>query len=83
MAEDRDQVVHVTLELPDGSRTEVVRADRAGKYYQRGADGSLKQLTLAQAVSFALLPGAQWHRSRVGGMRFDAEVRKALREKGR
>lgn len=83
MADDKDPVVHVTMTLPDGSATEVVRDDRAGKYRLRSEDGSLKAITLAQAVSFALLPGAQWHRGRPGGMRFDAAVRKALREKGR
>lgn len=67
-----DRTVHVTLR-----GAVVVRYNRAGRYFYEPKRGTRKRLTLAEAVKFALLPGAKWHENRPGGMRFDAEVRKA------
>lgn len=71
---DLDRTVHVTLR-----GAVVVRYNRAGKFFYEADNGTRKRLTLAEAVKFALLPGAKWHENRPGGMRFDAEVRKAKR----
>jgi hypothetical protein len=64
-----DRTVHARL--ADGR--EVVRYDRAGKWYIE-ADNSLptrRHITIGQAVRFALLPGSTAYLGRGGGGRFD------------
>lgn len=68
-----DRTVHVTLR--DGR--EVVRYDRAGQWYIEHPGGRRFRLLLADAVSWALDTGAQWHEGRPGGLLFDRAVRRA------
>lgn len=70
-----DRTVHATLE--DGS--EVVRYERAGKYYVEKAGEKPRHVTLGEAVRLAALPGTRAHVGRVGGTRFDAAYRKVTK----
>lgn len=56
----------------------VVRYDRAGKYYVEFSGMRRKKLTLAEAVQLVADPDGSWCEGAAGGMRFDAEVRKAI-----
>lgn len=57
----------------------VVRYDRAGKWKRHDrASGKETPLTLSEAVSLAVAPGAHWREGILGGTSFDARVRKAL-----
>lgn len=71
-----DRRVHATL--PDGR--EVVRYDRAGKWYVEGP-GKRKLITFGEAVDLALTVDSVIHAGRVGGSRFDAVVGRALIER--
>lgn len=55
---------------------EIVRYDRAGKWYLE-ADGDRRQITLMEAVTFATNPGSTVKYYCSGGRRFDAMVRAA------
>ena len=71
-----DRTVHATF--PSGD--EIVRYDRAGKWY-RESEGRRWAVSLKEAVRLALLPGVTIHLGRPGGARFDAAVsRNARRE---
>lgn len=70
MADDR--TVHI--ELPDGR--EVVRYDRAGKWYIEGPNITRLQLDLFHAAAQAIRPGARVFTGRPGGRAFDAAVRR-------
>lgn len=59
--------------MADGS--EIVRYDRAGKWYLERRDGH-KHITLREAAEFAIEPGARINDARPGGQSFRAEVRK-------
>ena len=61
----------------------IARYDRAGKFYYEPSEGRRRHIKMAEAVQFALLPGSTWVEGMPGGMRFDAEVRKAKRAKVR
>lgn len=70
---ERDRTVHARTRLGN----EVVRYDRAGKWYVESSSLPRQRLTLAQAVKMALAPGAEVYFGRPGGGRFDAAVRDA------
>jgi len=67
-----DRRIHASL--PDGS--EVVRYDRAGKWFHEGP-GLRSRLTLGQAAILASSPGAIVRSGVPGGGLFDLRVRKA------
>lgn len=52
--------------------TEVVRYDRAGKWFVEGVDGWRHRVSLADAVRLATQPDAEVFLGRPGGGRFDA-----------
>lgn len=70
-----DRTVHATLANGD----EIVRYDRAGKWYIEYAANwegrGRKPLTLAAAASLAA-GNARWYSGRSGGSQFDAKVRR-------
>lgn len=66
-----DRTVHAVAN--DGR--EVVRYNRAGKWYVEGVVRR-HSIVLWEAVLLAAHPDATWYEGRVGGSRFDAEVRK-------
>lgn len=78
-----DRTVHVTIVPASGDRIEIVRYDRAGKWYYEDR-GRRRRLTLAEAVEFARVdrPAVIWHEGRQGGKAFDAKVRKLRESKG-
>lgn len=61
---------------------EVVRYDRAGKWWLERPDGTRAPLQLPTAVSEAVViaweGGGEIYWNRHGGLRFDADVKKAL-----
>lgn len=88
MANDPDRTVHCTIVPLGGGRIEIVRYDRAGKWYYESTNGSRKMrrlITVAEAVEFAAdtRPAVLWHEGRAGGLMFDAKVRRARQEKGK
>ena len=54
--------------------TEVVRYDRAGKWWIEDADGSRRPLSLAGAVDVMRQPQSIWYPGVLGGRAFDARV---------
>lgn len=71
-----DRTVHAT----SASGDEVVRYDRAGRWWLERADGTRAPLLLTTAVAEAVMfarTGGQVHLGRLGGRRFDAAYRKA------
>lgn len=67
-----DRTVHAIA--ADGG--EVVRYDRAGKWYlEYGDSARRRELSLNAAASLARRPGAQMFTGRPGGRSFDAKVR--------
>jgi len=72
-----DRCVHARMH----NGIEVVRYDRAGKWYEEHPDGSRKKPTLGQAVNDAALPGVTVIFGLPGGSMFDDWVR-ALRGGG-
>lgn len=84
MAIDLDRVVHGHFLTPEDVRTEVVRYDRAGKYYLEGEDKRRKPVTLQGAVDALLSPEAgddakaEYYLGKFGGQKFDACVRRTL-----
>lgn len=73
-----DRTVHCTIVPVGGGRIEIVRYDRAGKWYREDG-GNRTRITVAEAVSVAAQdrPAVLWHEGRPGGRAFDAKVRKA------
>lgn len=69
-----DRRVHLTADSYRRGRVEIVRYDRAGKWWAEYGDGTRQRLYLAGAVVFAKLPGSVWHRGLPGGRAFDAKV---------
>ena len=74
-----DRRVHATGTALDGGGFEIVRYDRAGKWYFE-SDSTRRLLTVKDAAAFVgrelQRPGFVWHQEVPGGQRFDAEVRK-------
>lgn len=72
-----DRTVHCTIVPHDGARIEIVRYDRAGKWWYE-SDGKRRQIKLAEAVKFAAdtRSAVIWHEGRYGGTRFDDAVRR-------
>lgn len=72
-----DRAVHATSK--DGD--EIVRYDKAGKWWLERADGTRASLKIGeaveQAISFARA-GGKIHTRRPGGKSFDVKVRRAL-----
>lgn len=75
---ERDRTVHCTIVPGSGERVEIVRYDRAGKWWYESGK-TRKPLTLDEAVKFAAdtRPAVVWHEGRRGGLVFDSKVRKA------
>lgn len=77
-----DRRVHCTISTYDGARIEIVRYDRAGRWYYEHSIGYRRGITLAEAVGFAssVRPAVTWHEGVPGGRTFDARVRAARKE---
>lgn len=77
-----DRRVHAYGQTPEGTKFEIVRYDRAGKWYCE-TDGTRRPIDLATAVTLAAdiskRGGGQIFWNRVGGTMFDSRLRKALR----
>lgn len=73
-----DRCVHVRL--VDG--TEIVRYARAGKWYIERPDTLRAWLSVSDAASWALEPGADVFTGRPGGRMFDAAVRRLWASQG-
>jgi len=75
--------VHAHGTTPDGTRFQVVRYDRAGKWYCEVAGTTRRPIGLTEAVALAVdiarRGGGQIHWNTPGGRTFDARVRKALK----
>lgn len=74
-----DRTVHCTIvPATGGPRIEIVRYDRAGKWWYESGD-QRKPLTVTEAVEYAssTRPSVIWHEGMPGGRRFDSLVRKA------
>jgi hypothetical protein len=70
-----DRTVHVTINLA-GDQIEIVRYDRAGKWWLERATGYRRRLSLADAVAYAKeSSNVIWHEGAPGGRMFDAWVR--------
>jgi len=68
-----DRTVHATR----ANGSEVVRYDRAGKWFLEWAvTARRKPLTVAEAAELAAAGDAAWYPNRPGGQAFDARVRK-------
>lgn len=84
MSEIPDRRVHCTIVPPTGGpRIEIVRYERAGKWwYESGKQR--EPLTLKKAAKFASdeRPAVIWHEGVPGGSRFDALVRQARGSSG-
>jgi hypothetical protein len=65
---------HVHIRLPDGR--EVVRYNRAGKWYMERPGGCRHHLKLADAASWAHHPGAEVFTGLPGGNAFDRMVQR-------
>lgn len=74
-----DRTVHVTIVPASRERIEIVRYDRAGKWFYEDSGRRSRQITLAEAVKFAAQdrPAVIWHEGLPGGRTFDAAVRRA------
>lgn len=79
MSTNTDRTVHCTIVTDP--RSEIVRYDRAGKWFVE-AGPYRRSITLTEAVAFAAQdrPAVIWHEGRPGGGAFDAKVRKAREE---
>ena len=71
-----ERIVHGTFPNTDGTITEVVRYDRAGKLYFEPERGKRRQVTLAEAADALARTDAHYPGRRYGGTRIDAEVRR-------
>lgn len=72
-----DRRVHAVI-VPNtgGSMIEIVRYDRAGKWWYESGE-QRRPLSIKEAASFVQnRPAVIWHEGIPGGQRFDAEVRK-------
>lgn len=67
-----DRRVHAVLE--DG--TEIVRYDRAGKWFTENGARGKRHIHISMAAWLACEPGATIHYGLAGGKRFDAAVRR-------
>lgn len=65
-----DRTVHARLR--DG--TEIVRYDRAGKWFVESPDGSRERVTVREAARRASVSGATIYVGRAGGGRFDSAL---------
>lgn len=73
-----DRTVHCTIVPVGGGRIEIVRYDRAGKWFYESGDVR-KPLVLSEAVKYASdkREAVIWHEGVPGGKLFDAAVRRA------
>ena len=62
---------------------EVVRYERAGKWYVEVPGVGRRRVTLEEAVQKATLPWFVWHPNLPGGTLFDSRVKKRLAERER
>lgn len=75
-----DRTVHCTIVPHFGERIELVRYDRAGKWFYESGN-TRRQITLDEAAAMCdERPAVIWHEGRPGGRMFDARVR-AMRER--
>lgn len=84
MADPFERVVHASIENAAG-RGEIVRYDRAGKWYVEYSDGSRRKLTLDDAVALAdawWRTGGTPHFDRYGGTAFNRRLRAANQQDG-
>lgn len=65
-----DRIVHGLTE----QRHEIVRYDRAGKWYVEYPDNRATQVSLAEAVRLATRPKATAYCGRPGGLAFSRQV---------
>lgn len=76
-----DRRVHCTI--GDGLG-EIVRYDRAGRWYYEHYNGLRFRISLNDAVAYAAIvrPDVNWHEGVPGGRIFDARVRSARKSGG-
>lgn len=80
---DPNRTVHARVTEHSGDRWEIVRYDRAGKYYIEPLDaGKRHRLTLAQVVEYIVGAKPQgmivvFYENRYGGQALNAAVRRA------
>lgn len=66
-----DRTVHATT----GDGTEIVRYDRAGKWYLEQKDGTRRQVSVKEAAELVISDrSSRWFRGRMGGSRFDGLI---------
>lgn len=71
-----DRTVHASA-----SGVEIVRYDRAGKWWLEYDNGARERLTLREAVYFATRKGTTIFVGRPGGLAFDRKLRDLLLDK--
>lgn len=67
-----ERIVHGTT----AEGHEIVRYDRAGKWFVEKADGSRRRVSVKRAAELATAPGAQAFEGRYGGRLFRVAVRR-------
>jgi hypothetical protein len=73
-----ERIVHA--KTADG--TEIVRYDKAGKWYAEPSEGKRRSISLSEAVDLALSSGSSGADDRhYGGTRFQSEIRKRSKTK--
>lgn len=81
-----DRTVHcIIFPTTGGSKVEIVRYDRSGKWWYESADGVRRPLKLGEAAELASQTERGviiWQQGRNGGARFDAAVRRLRAAKG-
>ena len=75
-----DKPLERTVHAVAADGTEVVRYDKAGKWYAEPIDGKRRHVTLSEAVTIALAFGSFRDWPRNGGAQFNAEIKKRLRK---
>jgi hypothetical protein len=76
---DHDRTVHGTIGRGE-DRTEIVRYDRAGKWYIEKKGTKRKQVSVTQAAQLLVSMNGHWYPNRPGSGRFDTIVRDAREE---
>jgi hypothetical protein len=79
-----DRTVHCTIDPESDNPIEIVRYDRAGKWFYESRT-KRRPLRFEQAVAYAVedRPSVIWHAGLPGGSRFDIHVRVARKRRER
>ena len=73
-----DRTVHAFYESATSTRLEIVRYDRAGKWWMEAGPDDRHPLKLNEAAWFVARGGFTWIEKQPGGRAFDARVRKMI-----